>query len=133
MAAGGSQTLTLTLSLAQATNDTRALGEILYPYAITIVDSAADLAALTTAAIANLSDLGVTMLQAVDKDVALTTAQKQALGAAGIAFEQPFSGGSVEVTAYRASGAVKSVEYLGIVGAAYTLLHGRLRGQRQAG
>ena len=120
LAAGGSQTLTLTLSLAQATNDTRALGEILYPYAITIADSAADLAALTTAAIANLSDLGVTMLQAVDKDVALTTAQKQALGAAGIAFEQPFSGGSVEVTAYRASGAVKSVEYLGIVSAAYT-------------
>ena len=118
LAAGGSQTLTL--SLAQATNDTRALGEILYPYAITIADSAADLAALTTAAIANLSDLGVTMLQAVDKDVALTTAQKQALGAAGIAFEQPFSGGSVEVTAYRASGAVKSVEYLGIVSAAYT-------------
>ena len=59
------------------------------------------------------------MLQAVDNDVALTTAQKQALGAAGIAVEQPFSGGSVEVTAYRASGAVKSVEHLGIVGAAY--------------
>jgi hypothetical protein len=46
--------------------------------------------------------------------------QKQALGAAGIALEQPFSGGSEEVIAFSPSGVRQSAEYLGIVGEPYT-------------
>ncbi len=90
------------------------------PYTIMIRDTAADLQVLTAAEIASLSSAGVTLIEATDKDVALTTAQKQALGAAGIALEQPYSGGTLEVINYFASGAVKSAEYLGITDADYT-------------
>ena len=115
----GGGTRTLTLTLAQALNDTRALS-ILDPFTVTVLDTAAGLQALTATQIADLSSSGVTMLEASDVDVAFTTAQKKALGAAGIALEQPYSGGTVEVINYFASGVLESAEYLGIVDEAST-------------
>ena len=41
-------------------------------------------------------------------------------GAAGIALEQPFSGGNVEVISYSPSGVLTSAQYLGIVGKPFT-------------
>ena len=114
---GGTQTLTLTL--AQALNDTRALS-ILDPFTVTVLGTAVRLRALTAKQIADLSSSGVTLFEASDMDVAFTMAQKQALSAAGIALEQPFRGGSVEVINYRRSGVLKSAKYLGVVDAAYT-------------
>jgi hypothetical protein len=87
---------------------------------ITIVDTAADLQALTATQIATLSSAGVTLLEASNADVAFTTAQKEALGAAGIALEQPYSGGANEVLTYYSSGVLKTAQYLGIVGRPYT-------------
>ena len=119
IAPSGSGTQVLTLTVAQVLNDTRALS-ILDPFTITVTGTAASLQGLTPAQMTSLSSSGVTLLEATDEDVAFTTAQKQALGAAGIALEQPYSGGTVEVINYSASGAVSSVQYLGIVDAAYS-------------
>ena len=99
----GNGTPTLTLTLTQALTDTRALS-ILDPFTVTIVGAAAGIGALTATQIADLGSAGVTLLEASDTDVTFTTAQKQALGAAGIALEQPFSGGSVEVITFSPSG-----------------------------
>ena len=115
----GGGTPTLTLTLTQALTDTRALS-ILDPFTVTIVGTAAGIEALTAAQIAALASAGVTMLEASDTDVTLTTAQEQALGAAGIALEQPFSGGSEEVITFSPSGVRQSAERLGIVGKPYT-------------
>jgi hypothetical protein len=115
----GSGTLVLTLTVAEVLNDTRALS-IIGPYTITIVDTAADLQALTATQITTLSSAGVTLLKASNADVAFTTAQKESLGAAGIALEQPYSGGTNEVLTYYSSGVLKTAQYLGIVGRPYT-------------
>ena len=119
IAPAGSGTQVLTLTVAQVVTDTRALS-ILDPFTITVTGTAASLQGLTPAQMTSLSTSGLTLLEATDEGVAFTTAQKQALGAAGIALEQPYSGGTVEVINYSASGAVSSVQYLGIVGAAYS-------------
>ena len=126
----GGETQMLMLTLAQALNDTRALS-ILDPFTVTVFDTAAGLQALTATQIADLSSSGVTMLEASDVDVAFTTAQKQALGAAGIALEQPFSGGAMEVITFSPSGVRQSAEYLGIVGTALHLLYDLLRVKRR--
>jgi hypothetical protein len=115
----GSGEQVLTLTAAEVLNDTRALS-IIGPYTITIVDTAADLQALTATQITTLSSAGVTLLEASNADVAFTTAQKEALGAAGIALEQPYSGGANEVLTYYSSGVLKTAQYLGIVGQPYT-------------
>ena len=60
----------------------------------------------------------MTLLEATDEDVSFTTAQKQALRAAGIALEQPYRGGTVEVINFSATGGVHSAQDPGILSAA---------------
>jgi hypothetical protein len=108
----------LTLTVAQVLNDTRALS-ILGPFTITIADTAAHLQTLSAKEIANLAADGLTMLEATDKDVSFATTQKQALGAAGVALEQPYGGGA-EVFTYSSSGVLETAQYPGIVGRPYT-------------
>ena len=86
----------LTLTVAEALDDTSALAMIIDPYTITISDTAADLQALSATQIASLSSAGVTLLEATDQDVAFTTTQEQALGAADrarAALQRRHSGG----------------------------------------
>ena len=119
IAPSGSGTQTLTLTLTQALNDTRALS-ILDPFTITVTGTAASLQAVTAAQITALSGAGVSLLEASDADVTLNSAQREALGAGGIAVEEPGAVSGVKVLNYSASGALSTVDYLGIVGAAYT-------------
>ena len=111
--------MTLTLTLTQALNDTRALS-ILDPFTITVTGTAASLQAVTAAEITALSGAGVSLLEASDADVTLNSAQREALGAGGIAVEEPGAVSGVKVLNYSASGALSTVDYLGMVGAAYT-------------
>ncbi len=113
----------LTLTLAQALNDTHALAalaSLAQPYSIAATSSAQSIEALTASQIAQLSASGVTQIKATDQDVDLTAAQKEALGAANLAIVEPFSGGSAEVFRYQSNGLLASVSYRGIVGLPYT-------------
>ena len=113
----------LTLTLAQTLNDTHALAALVGPFSIAATSSASGIEALTTSQIAQLSASSVTQIVATDEDVNLvtmTTAQREALGAAKLAIVEPYSGGSVEVVRFQANGALASVSYRGIVGQAYT-------------
>ena len=110
----------LTLTLAQALNDTHALAAFTSTVCIAATSSAGAIEALTASQIAQLSLSGVTQLVATDQGVDLTAAQKQALGAVRLAIVQPYSGGSVDVIRYQSSGLLASVSYRGIVGQPYT-------------
>ena len=110
----------LTLTLAQALNDTHALAAFTSTVCIAATSSAGGIEALTASQIAQLSLSGVTQLVATDQGVALTAAQKMALGAVMLAIVQPYSGGSEEVIRYQSSGLLASVSYRGIVGQPYT-------------
>ena len=115
--AGGSQTMTL--SLTQMLTDTRALS-LLDPFEITVNGTAASFLALTAAKLTAFGGSGVTMLDVSDRDVSFLPVQKAALGVAGISVEQPFSGGTVEVVSYNASGGVSTIDYQGFAGRQYT-------------
>ena len=111
----------LTLTLAQALNDTHALAVLAKPFSIVATSSAGAIEALTTDQITQLSASGVTELRATDRDVdVLTAAQKEALGAANLAIVEPYSGGSVEVVRHQRNGLLASVSYSGIAGQSYT-------------
>ena len=110
----------LTLTLAQALNDTHALAALAKPFSIAVTSSAGAIEALTAGQFAQLSASGVTQFKATDHDVDLTAAQMEALGAANLAIVQPYSGGSVEVIRYQPNGLLASVSYRGIVGQPYT-------------
>ena len=112
----------LTLTLAQVLNDTRALSLFTSTACIAATSSAAGIEALDASQIAQFSrsNCMVTQLKVTDADVDLTAAQKSALGAYNIAIVQPYSGGSVEVMRYQATGLTASISYRGIVGQSYT-------------
>jgi hypothetical protein len=110
----------LTLTLAQALNDTHALAAFSSTVCIAATSSAGTIEALTASQIAQLSFSGVTQLVATDQGVDLTAAQKQALGTVRVAIVQPYSGGSAEVIRYQSSGLLASVSSRGIVGQPYT-------------
>jgi len=113
----GSQTLTLTVT--QMLNDTRALS-LLDPFEITVTGPAASLKALSTTDLTNFAGNDVTLLDATDIDVSLSLSQREALSAGGIALEQPFSGGTVEEISFNSQGAVSSIDYEGFTGRSYT-------------
>jgi len=111
----------LTLSVAQAQALIGA-GLTLVPPAGSfnlVADKAANLKSLTAAQIARLPELGVNRIQATDQDVALTVTQRAALGAAGVALLQPYSGGSYEAINYTATGALGDVDYFGVANKPY--------------
>ena len=83
----------LTLTIAQALNDTAALAEIASPYTITISDTAANIQTLTAAQITTLHNLHVSQISATDTNVGLTTAQAVALENQGVSVSAP--GGSL--------------------------------------
>lgn len=87
----------LTLTLAQALNDTHALADFTSTVCIAATSSAGGIDTLTASQIEQLSLSGVTQLVATDHGVDLTSAQQQALGAVRLVIVQPCSGGSVEV------------------------------------
>jgi beta-glucanase (GH16 family) len=89
---------------------------------ITIADTAANLQALTAAQIQSISGSKPTMLDALDQDPTFTSAQRAALGAAGISVEQPLGGGGVKLVSYTAAGLVKSAEYVGVTNPQYSSL-----------
>ena len=93
---GGTPSLSLTV--AQALNDTRALGEIGTPHTITVADTGANISTLTAAQIAGLAAEGVTSIVVTDGVVQqnpfgfeLNALQAVALAAAGIHISNPNS------------------------------------------
>ncbi|MGP0104360.1 CARDB domain-containing protein, partial [Rhodoblastus sp.] len=88
--------------------------------AVTVEDVANSLTKLSAANITALAALGVTQIEASDTDVFFTTAQKAALGTAGITLEEPYSGGSVEIQTFNADGSTRNIDYLGVTGKPYT-------------
>ena len=115
--ADGSQNLVL--AMAQMMNDTRAIA-LLDPFTITVTDTASGFDALSGAQIATFKADGVALLDATDADVALTKAQREALGADGISVIQPYSGGTTEVVTYAATGKLSTIVYQGVAGQPYT-------------
>ncbi len=115
--ADGSQNLVL--AMAQMMNDTRAIA-LLDPFTITVTDTASGFDALSGAQIATFKTDGVALLDATDADVALTNAQREALGADGISVIQPYSGGTTEVVTYAATGKLSTIVYQGVTGQPYT-------------
>ena len=115
--ADGSQNLVL--AMAQMMNDTRAIA-LLDPFTITVTDTASGFDALSGAQIATFKTDGVALLDATDADVALTKAQREALGADGISVIQPYSGGTSEVVTYAATGKLSTIVYQGVAGQPYT-------------
>ncbi len=114
-------TVELDLTVAQALGDTRALSVITNStYGIVINDSAANLDALSPTQIAQLSGEGVTELHAMDADLSLSLAQRQALAADAISVLQPHSGGTTEDVTYGVNGGVSSLLWLGVTGRTFT-------------
>ena len=77
---GGSQNLSL--SVSQMVTDAHAIS-LLGKFGVTVVDTAADLNALTVSQIDKFAAEGVTQLQATDADVSLSAAQQTALTSTG--------------------------------------------------
>ena len=115
---GGTQTLTLTL--AQALTDTRALS-ILDPFTVTIIGAAAGIEALTTTQIAGSRQRRRHTARSKRHRRHIHDGAAASAGRGGNCARAAFCrGGSVEVLNYFASGVLESAEYLGIVGRAYT-------------
>jgi hypothetical protein len=110
----------LTLTTAQALDDTNALSSFLTEPTITVSDTAANLGSLTPAEIATLSSEGVTLLNATDTTVPFNLAQRQALGVAGIQLQETLSSGLTELVSYNSAGLVPSILFSGVTNAAYT-------------
>jgi hypothetical protein len=94
----GGGTPALNLTVAQALNDTAALGEIVSPHTITVSDTGADVSALTASQIAALATEGVTSIVISDGVVEhapfgleLSAARAVALAAGGIHIWNPNS------------------------------------------
>ena len=120
IAPSGSGTQTLTLTLTQALNDTRALS-ILDPFTITVTGTAASLQALTAAEIASSFRSRRHPARGKRRRRDPQHARRGRRWAREeIAIEEPGAGSGVKVLNYSASGALSTVDYLGIVGAAYT-------------
>ncbi len=80
---------TLSMTVAQALNDTTALGEITSPYTITISDTAAHIQTLTPAQIATLQQTYVSQIAAIDASVSLKAGQAVALENQSISVSAP--------------------------------------------
>ena len=111
----------LTLTLAEALNDTAALAKIKSNYTITISDTAANIESLKSAQIASLGSLHVSRISARDASVDLTVAQAVALENNSIPVSAP-SGSRVSVSDTAAClhslTAVQIAGLSGIIGAA---------------
>ncbi len=116
VASDGVQNLDLTVT--QMTNDTHAIS-LLDPFSITVMDTSANLNALSSAECDFAAD-GVRQIEATDADLSLPLAQEMALGANGISVMQPYSGGTTEVVTYASTGAIANVLYQGVTGQPYT-------------
>jgi len=113
----GSQNLVLTVN--QTLTNTNALS-MLDPFTITVVDTAADLDALSTTRIAKFVAEGVTELDATDADPSLTLAQREALGGDGIYVTQPYSDGATETITYHPGGGLPTIFYQCLTDRPYT-------------
>jgi hypothetical protein len=78
-------TLTLTLSIEEALNDTRALSEIASPHTTALADTAADIQLITSAQASTLQADGYTSIAATTGPVAMTIAEATYLSGDGIA------------------------------------------------
>ena len=76
---------TLTLSIQEALNDTRALGEITSPHATALADTAADIELITSAQAATLKADGYTSIAATTGPVLMTIAEATYISSDGIA------------------------------------------------
>lgn len=106
----------LSLAVSQALAGLHALGLITSPHMLTITDTAVDLRALTPAQIGALAADGLTLVVATDAAANFNAAQKQALGAAGVKFAEPYSNGQLATWTLNGDGSTHDILYTNVTG-----------------
>jgi len=104
----------VTLSIAQATDGAAALAKITTPHTLAIADVSANVASLTADRIAALASQGVTTISVTDQLVALNRTQRTAFGAAHVALQEPYSGGSYQIVDFNDDGSVREIQRFGV-------------------